>query len=125
MRVCSAAFAMPKSASLVVPVSAGHEQVAGLDVAVDDPGAVGVVEAVAGVAHDPHRVGDLESLLVAQHVRARRPVDVLHDDEVAVGGTVLARVEHLHDVRVLQLGRRQRLAPEARDEVLVLREMLG
>ena len=125
MRVCSAALAMPKSASLVVPVSLGHQQVAGLHVAVHHAGAVGVVEAVAGVAHDPHRLVHVEPLLVAQHVGARGAVHVLHDDVVAVRFGVLARVEHLHHVGVLEPRGGQRLAPEARDEVLVLGQVLG
>ena len=125
MRVCSAALAMPKSASFVVPVSDAHQQVAGLHVAVDHAGAVGVVEPVAGVAHDPDGVLDVELAVLAQQVGARRPLDVLHDDVVAVRGLVLARVEDLHDVRVLQPRRGERLAAEARDERLVLGQVLG
>ena len=72
MRVCSAALAMPKSASLVAPVSLGHEQVARLHVAVHDAGAVGVVEAVAGVADDATVSSIVELLVLAQEVGARR-----------------------------------------------------
>ena len=52
MRVCSAALAIPKSASLVVCVSLCDEEVAGLDVAMHHARAMGVVQPVAGVAHD-------------------------------------------------------------------------
>ena len=65
------------------------QQVAGLHVAVDDARAVGVVEPVAGVAHDRDRSVDVELLVLAQQVRARRAVDVLHDDVVAAAGGVL------------------------------------
>ena len=64
------------------------------------------------------------SLALAQHVRGRRPVHVLHDDVVAVRARVLARVEHLHDVRVLEPRRRQGLAAEAVHERLVVGEVL-
>ena len=63
----------------------GDEQVARLHVAVHHAGAVRVVEPVAGVAHHAHGLVDLELLALAQQVRARGPLDVLHDDVVAVG----------------------------------------
>ena len=101
-----------------------EQEVAGLHVAVHDSGAVRVVEAVAGVAHEPDRLVDVEPLALAQHVRGRRPVHVLHDDVVAVRARVLTRVEHLHDVRVLEPRGRQRLAAEAVHERLVVGEVL-
>ena len=125
MRVCSAALAMPKSASFVIQVSCGLQQVARLDVAVDDAGAVGVVEPVAGVADRAHGLPDVELAALAQEVGAGGPVDVLHDDVVAAAVRVLAGVEDLHDVRVLEARGRERLAAEARDEGLVVGEVLG
>src|SRR5215211_3179206 len=108
MRVCSAALAMPKSASFVV-----HHA-----------GAVGVVEAVAGVADDAHGLLYAQPLALAEHVGAGRAVHVLHDDVVAVGRGVAAGVEHLHHVRVHEPRRRQGLAPEAGHERLVLGQVL-
>ena len=125
MRVCSAALAMPKSASLMMPVSLESSRLPGLTSRWTTPGAVGVVEPVAGVAHDLHGLLDVEHLVLAQQVGGRRAVDVLHDDVVALALGVLARVEHLDDVRVLQARRRERLAAEAGDEVLVLGQVLG
>ena len=63
--------------------------------------------------------------MLAQQVGARRALDVLHDDVVAVARLVLARVEDLHDVRVLEPGGGERLAAEAGDEGLVLGQVLG
>ena len=73
----------------------------------------------------PHGLLDVEPLVLAQQIGGGGPVDVLHDDVVAVALRILAGVEHLDDVRVLEPGGRERLAPEARDEVLVLGEVLG
>ena len=85
MRVCSAALAMPKSASLVVAGLLGEQQVAGLHVAVHHAGAVGVVEPVAGVAHDARPSRRCSSCLRSRSMSAHgRPVHVLHDDVVAV-----------------------------------------
>ena len=125
IRVCSAAFAMPKSASLSVPGLGRDEQVARLHVAVHDARAVRVVEPVAGVDHVAHGLLDAELLLLADQVGAGGPLDELHDDVVALGVLVLAGVEDLDDVGVLELGGRERLAPEARDEGLVLGQVLG
>ena len=90
-----------------------------------DAGPVRVVEPLAGVAGDPHGVVGVEHPVLSQEVRARGTFDVLHDDEVTPGLGVLAGVEHLDDVGVLELRRGQRLPSEARDEGLVLRQVLG
>ena len=63
--------------------------------------------------------------MLAQDLRARLAVDVLHDDEVAARLVVEAEVEDLHDVRVHEPRGGERLAPEARDEARVLGEVLG
>ena len=71
------------------------------------------------------RLVDLDPAVVAQDLRARLPLDVLHHDEVLAAALVAAGVEHLHDVRVHEARRRLRLALEARDERRVVGEVLG
>ena len=62
--------------------------------------------------------------MLAQDVRDAAALDVLHDDVVAAGRLVPARVVDLDDVGVHQLGGGQRLAPEAGDERVVLGQVL-
>ena len=137
-RVCSAARAIPKSASLTVisPVggscppaprvargAADHHQVPGLDVAVDDPLAVGVFEPRAGLDADLDRDLRARARPSLEQLGAGVALDVLHDDVVAV--VVDAGVVDLDDVGVDQLRDGQRLAAEAGDELLVVGEVLG
>ena len=83
------ARAMPKSITLTSPVGREHH-VAGLDVAVDDAGAVAVVE------RGEHAAGDLERPLgqdlaaLAQDVAQGAALDVLHDD-VGLGDAACRR----------------------------------
>ncbi|GBD46670.1 hypothetical protein HRbin41_01500 [bacterium HR41] len=102
-----------------------HKQVRGLDVAMDDPGAVRVVERKAGVAADRDGLLDIEPAMVAKQLGAGEAVDVLHHDVVATGIRVEAGVVDLDDVWVLEPSCRQRLVAEARHERLVLGEVLG
>ena len=99
----------------------GEHHVAGLDVAVDDPGAVAVVEG------REYAGGDLESTLgqdlatFADDVAQGAPGDVLHHDVglgdvAAVGRHLLAGVVDRHDRRVVEGGRRLGLTPEPRLE---------
>ena len=79
-----------------------QQDVLGLDVAVDHPVAVRVVQRVGHLGGDPHRLVDAELRLAVQLVADRLALDVGHDVvEEAVG---LARVEQRQDVRVLQCG---------------------
>ena len=69
----SAARAMPKSVTLITPVGR-DDQVAGLDVAVHDPGAVGGAERVGGLGHQVARdLGDRAERSGAAARRAAGP----------------------------------------------------
>ena len=95
----------------------GEHHVAGLDVAVDDPRAVAVVE------RGQHAAADLQGPLgqdlatLAEYVAQGAAGDVLHHDvglgdTGAVGGGFLAGVVDGHDRRVVQGGRGLRLTTE-------------
>ena len=103
--------------------AAEDHQVARLDVAVDDPAAVRVVEPGAGLRPRLGRGLGADRPLPLQDLGPGAALDVLHDDEVAA--VVDAGVVDLDDVGVDQFGDRQRLAPEAFDEALVVGEVLG
>ncbi len=83
-----------------------HEHVPRLDVAMDDPRAVRVVERVRERGQDAHRLvhGDLAP--VAQDDLQRGSLQVLHDE------VVLAHVEDAHDARVGEAPGRLGLAAE-------------
>ena len=79
-----------------------QQDVLGLDVAVDDVVAVGVVERVRHLAGDPHRVVDGELLLVGEPVAQRFAFDVGHD--VVEEAVHLPGIDEAEDVRVLEIG---------------------
>ena len=88
-----------------------QQDVLGLDVAVDDAVAVGVVERRGGLGGDAHRVGHGQLLLAADPVADGLALDERHDViEEAVG---VARVDESQDVRVLQVGGGLDLGQEA------------
>ena len=128
IRVCSIARAIPKSVSFTVRLvaaerAADDHQVSRLDVAVDDPAAVGIVEPGAGLDPDLGREPRLERALALQDLGSGAPLDELHDDVVAP--LVDPGVVDLDDVGVDQFRDGERLAPEAGDEPLVVGEVLG
>jgi len=82
------------------------------------------VGALAGAAkHDWLRGLGADRTTRLQKLRPRPALDVLHDDVVAV--TVDTGVVHLDDVRVDQLRDRERLAPKAGHELVVVGQVLG
>ena len=108
----------------------GQHDVAGLDVPVDDAGAVGVLQRVQDAGDDLHGLGDGHGLALAEELADRVPLDVLHDDvghraDGAVGGgdLLLARVVDGDDGRVVEGGGGLRLPAEARLEGGVARNI--
>ncbi len=85
------------------------EDVRGLQVAVDDPVLVRVMDAATELLEDLH--AELEVELLLEELVERLPVHVLHREEGEA--LVLARVEEADDARVVQLPRRVHLAREA------------
>jgi hypothetical protein len=97
-----------------------NDHVVWLEVAVDHAVAVGE----AGGLED--LLGEIDGPLLRQgrldghDLLERAPTEVLHRD--VVGAVVLAAVEDPDNVGMAQPRRRLRLAPEALDELLILRE---
>ena len=87
-----------------------QQDVLGLDVAVDDAVAVGVVERAGDFGGDAHRIGDRELLLPIEPVPKDLALDERH--HVEEEGIGRAGVEQRQDVRVLQVGGRLDLAEE-------------
>ena len=77
-----------------------QQDVLGLDVAVDHPVPVGVVEGGGHLGGQAHRVAHRQLFLPAQPVAQRLAVDERHD--VVRGAVHLAAVDQAEDVRVLQ-----------------------
>ena len=89
----------------------GDQDVAGLDVAVDDVPLVGVRQGLGGLADDRDLGRERELLSAAEVPRERPALDVLHGDEVEVA--VAAHVEDGDDVGMLQAAGELRLLEEA------------
>jgi hypothetical protein len=78
-----------------------HENVGRLDVPVDDPLAVGIVQGIGHVLGNAHGVGHAELPLPVQLLPQRLSVDEGHD--VVEKAVRLARVEEGQDVGVLEV----------------------
>ena len=105
---------------MIVPRrAADHHQVPRLDVPVDDPLPVRVLESRARLDPDLHRRLGADAALGLEELGARAALDVLHDDVVPIG--VDPGVVDLDDVRMDELRDRERLAAETGDELLVVR----
>ena len=96
----------------------GDENVARLDVTVDDPLGVGVVQALEDLGDNGDRDRERQHLGLGDEVLERLAVHELHRDKVdlALG----PEVDHVDDVLVLQAGRALGLPLEAEDEFLIL-----
>ena len=115
---------MPKSVSLASPAVLdllGDHHVAGLDVAVDDPARVRVLERVAQRDADPHDV-EVRQRAVALEVAERAAAHELGDEVPRL--VVVAGLVERDDPRVREPRGRQRLALGARVLLAVERDAL-
>jgi hypothetical protein len=94
----------------------GDEDIAGLEIAVDDEVLVGDLDGLAHLAEQDEAPSDRQAVLVAVAVD-RDTLDVLHHEvrQAVVGG---AAVEQPRDVRVVDGGQDLALGAEATDDVL-------
>ena len=120
--------ASPKSSSLTSgarrrSVTTHQHDVARLQIAMDDAGAMGAVERVADLDGQRQRVIDGKARRSVQPIRERLAFEMLEDQvvELAVAADVVDRA----DVRVVQRGDRPRLVLEAQPRFRVGRERAG
>ncbi len=97
-------------------VGAAEDDVAGLDVAVDDPRGPGLDEGVGGLGEDRGRTSFRQRPLCSDQLGERPAVHVLHHQPEAV--LVLDEVEDRHHVGVVGPGSEPRLALRAHDVVV-------
>ncbi len=100
-----------------------HDDVAGLDVAVDHAVLVRVVQAAADLDHEADLVLEIHGAALGDHVPQLLPLQELHHDEEAP--VVLPHVVDRDDVRVVQLGAGLRLEEEAGAELLGDLDVVG
>ena len=93
-------------------MAAEQQDVLGLDVAVDDPALVGVLQRLRRLPDDVERVVDRELLLLVQPVPERFALDEGHDVVQQPAGR-LARVVETENVGVLKIGGDADFAEEA------------
>ena len=96
------------------------DDVRGLDVAVDDPAPVRVIEGVRDGHRDLRDAVPRERDLLLQELLEILPLDVLHRDEGRLGLDLLADVVDRDDVRVRERSGRLRLAHEPFVELALL-----
>ena len=97
----------------------GQHDVSGLDVAVDDPHPVGVLQGVQHAGDDLHGLRDRDGLALAEELAHGVPLDVLHHDvghgtagAAGLKQLLLAGVVDGDDGRVIECRRRLGLAAE-------------
>ena len=95
-----------------------HQQIAGLDVAVDHAAVVGVAQCAAGLDADPRHLAPLETPPAPQFLLETVAVDQLHRiEQVAL---LLAEAEEPDDVGVVEFAERFDLGLEAAAKTLLL-----
>lgn len=105
-----------------IPGERGDEDVRGLDVAVQDPALVGVLESVAELGDELHPLFEAEAIPVTIDID-RNPVDVLHH-EIGLSALRGARVENLSDVGVAQACEGLPFGLESGEDLPVVRSRL-
>src|SRR5262249_192565 len=98
-----------------------HQDVPGLDVAVDEAGAMRRVERSGDLRHDCDTALGIESSFAPQYLTQVRPVHVRHGE--VEHSFVLTGGERRRDVRMVELRGDLRLAQEALTEAAVAREL--
>ena len=93
------------------PTVGGHHDVARLDVAVDEPCFVGMVECGGDTGADVAREFGAQPLLGVEYLTQTLALDQLHDHGLA--SVLFEHVVHGDDVRVVETGRSDRLSAEA------------
>ena len=102
------------------PSFLGHQDVLGLDVAVDQPDLAGRADRLTGLPHDRKRQREVESTLLDDVFLQVRPLDVLHRDEIdLVDATQRVNVD---DIRMIELGDRRRFGLQPAEIGRVRRE---
>ena len=108
---------------MLTPVLAIQQDVARLDVAVDEVLPVGRVERSGQLLGDAHRSLKCEDALSPKHYLEVVTGHVTHRDEEAA--VLLARFVDRNDVRVVEAGRETRLPQEALPRPFVLHDIRG
>ena len=103
-------------------VASRHDDVVGLDVAMDDPLAVRFLQRLGHLADDAHRFARLHGA-AAEDGRQRLALDQLHHDEDLLA--LLFDGEDGGDVGVIELGDGARLAQEARLPLRIVGDVVG
>ena len=101
--------------------SVRDENIAGLDVAVDEPGPVRGVQRVGHLAGDPERAFGVERAVAPQHGAEILAFDVGHGQ--VERPVVLPSVDHVDNVRLVERSCDLRLAQEAAPKTLVIRHV--
>jgi hypothetical protein len=90
-----------------------HHQVRRLQVAVNDPQAVGLVESIKGLQHERDGHAERQRALPPDDLGQRQPTHVLHDHEVIVA--VPQEAVERGDVRMVEPRQRDGLAAKPLD----------
>ena len=84
------------------PSFLGHQDVLGLDVAVDQPDLAGRADRLTGLPHDRIRQRKIERTLLDDVILQVRPLNVLHGDEIDLVDA--AQCVNVDDIGMIELG---------------------